>query len=122
MAKILIIEDDLDIADNTVLFLRHKKHTVTHVTSGLDGLEQLRYGKFDLAILDGHLPDMDGFDVCKAYREEGGEVPILMATGRSDAADMQKGKDCGVSSYVVKPYSLMELDKHIGALLPSPTP
>ena len=117
MAKILLVEDDVDIADNAVLFLKFKKHTVLHVTSGLDGLEQLRYGKFDIAILDGHLPDMDGLEVCKTYRDEGGTAPVMMATGRSDAADMQRGTEAGVSAYIVKPYSLTDLEKNIEKLL-----
>ncbi len=119
VAKILLVEDDQDIADNAMLFLKHRKHNVLHVTSGLDGLEQLRYGKFDLAILDGNLPDMDGLDVCKTFREEGGTTPILMATGRSDSSEIQKGKDAGVNAYIIKPYSLADLEQNVGALVPA---
>jgi len=121
MAKILLIEDDIDIAENAVLFLKHRKHNVMHVTSGLDGLEQLRYGKFDLAILDGNLPDMDGVEVCQTYRDEGGKTPILMATGRSDSEEIQKCIDAGVNAYIIKPYSLADLDSNISALAPTPS-
>ena len=117
VAKILLVEDDQDIADNAMLFLKHRKHNVMHVTSGLDGLEQLRYGKFDLAILDGNLPDMDGLDIAKTFREEGGKTPILMATGRSDSAEIQKGKDAGVNAYLIKPYSLADLEQHVSSLV-----
>jgi DNA-binding response OmpR family regulator len=119
MAKILLIEDDVDIADNTILFLEHKKHQVTHVASGMDGLEQMRFGKFDLVILDGHLPDLDGLEVCINYREEGGTMPILMASGRSNSMDQKRGKDAGVNAYVIKPYSLIELETQIDSLLSS---
>jgi len=119
VAKILLVEDDQDIADNAMLFLKHRKHNVLHVTSGLDGLEQLRYGKFDLAILDGNLPDMDGLDVAKTFRDEGGTTPILMATGRSDSSEIQKGKEAGVNAYIIKPYSLADLEQNVGALVPA---
>ena len=117
MARILLIEDDEDIADNTTLFLEIRKHEVTHVASGTDGLEQLRYGNFDLAIMDGNLPDMDGIDVCGKYRADGGKVPVLMTSGRSDPEDQKRGYDAGVSSYIVKPYSLTQLENEIKALL-----
>jgi DNA-binding response OmpR family regulator len=119
MAKILLVEDDLDIADNTILFLEIKNHNVTHVTSGMDGLEQMRFGEFDIVILDGNLPDMDGLEVCSAYREEGGKTPILMATGRSHSSDQKRGVEAGVTAYVVKPYSLNLLQEQIDLLLAS---
>ncbi len=117
MAKILLIEDDEDIADNTILFLELRKHEVMHVCSGVDGLEQIRFGNFDLAIMDGNLPGMDGLEIAKTYRDEGGTTPILMSSGRSHAEDRQRGVEAGVSSYIVKPYSLSELESAINDLL-----
>lgn len=119
MAKILLVEDDEDIADNMVLFLEHNGHHVVQVASGADGLEQMRYGNFDVVLLDGHLPDMDGLEVCRTYRQEGGRTPILMATGRSKSDDLQRGADAGVSAYIVKPFTLSELAAQVNALLQS---
>ena len=122
MAKILLVEDDQDIADNTLLFLEIRKHDVMHVATGTDGLEQLRYGEFDLVLLDGNLPDMDGLEVCRKYRAEGGKVPILMTSGRSNLEDQRKGKDAGISAYLVKPYSLSDLEREVKLLLPAESP
>lgn len=117
MTRILLVEDDDDIADNTIIFLEHKNYEVVHVDSGMDGLEQMRFGSFDLIILDGRLPDMDGLEVCSNYRAEGGTAPILMASGRSNPDDQRRGKAAGVSAYIVKPFSLNELEKQIDDLL-----
>lgn len=119
MAKILLVEDDEDISDNAALFLEHKGHQVTIVDNGADGLEQMRYGNFEIIILDGHLPDMDGLELCNSYREEGGKVPVLMATGRSSSADQQRGQEVGVNGYIVKPYSLEDLLIKINSILSS---
>ncbi|MBX9772487.1 MAG: response regulator [Candidatus Obscuribacterales bacterium] len=117
MARILLIEDDEDIADNTMLFLEIRKHEVVHVGCGTDGLEQLRYGNFDLVLLDGNLPDMDGIDVCTTFRSEGGKLPVLMTSGRSNVEDQKRGIQAGVTSYIVKPYSLNDLEREINTLL-----
>lgn len=119
MAKILLVEDDEDISDNTALFLEHMGHQVCIVDNGTDGLEQMRYGNFDIIILDGHLPDMDGLELANTYREEGGRLPVLMATGRSSAADQQRGQEIGVNGYIVKPYSLEDLLGKVNSILAS---
>lgn len=119
MARILLIEDDPDIADNAIVFLEHKEHDVVHVSKGMDGLEQMRFGEFDLVILDGNLPDMDGLDVCKSYREEGGILPIIMASGRASQQEKRQAASAGANAYIVKPYSLKDLQDEIESLISS---
>lgn len=122
MARILLIEDDEDIADNTILFLEHKTHQVVHVISAADGLEQMRYGSFDLIICDGHLPDMDGLAICKTYRDEGGSVPILMSSGRSNPDDKRRSQEVGITAYIVKPFTLEQLEQSVDSLIAAAKP
>ena len=83
MAKILIVDDDEDLSACMRIVAALYKHVVEMVSSGLEALERLNYEGFDVILLDWHLPDMDGIEVCKEFRATGNKTRIIMLTGRS---------------------------------------
>lgn len=122
MARILLVEDDEFLSETLDSWLSGSGYTVVAVYSGSDGLEQMRYGEFDLVILDGRLPDLDGVEVCRQYRQEGGKCPVLMMTGNTGAGEKEKGLAAGVNEYVRKPFELKIVEEKIKALLAVSTP
>jgi DNA-binding response OmpR family regulator len=115
--RILLVEDNVDIADAVRRMLERERYAVTHVTDGDDGLSHLVDGEYDLAILDLVLPKRDGFAVCAKAREEGTTTPVLMLTARDAVEDRVRGLDCGADDYLVKPFEPPELIARIRALL-----
>ena len=114
--RVLVVEDDADIADVLRRSLRNEGYEVR--TSG-DGVEALDVaaGFFpDLVVLDLGLPRLDGVEVCRRLREEG-DVPILMLTARAETEDRVTGLDSGADDYLVKPFERQELLARIRALL-----
>lgn len=122
MAKLLLVEDDEQLASSIQGSLEAQNYTVETVTSGADGLDRLNFYAYDLAILDWNLPDMEGLDVCRQHRENGGSTPILMLTGRTETDDKVSGLDAGADDYLTKPFSPTELNARIRALLRRPKP
>jgi two-component system response regulator QseB len=120
LAKILFAEDDLDLAGRIEAWLTHDHHAVELVADGLKALENLKYFKYELAILDWGLPGMTGLDVCKQYRASGGNTPILMLTGRDQVDEKSAGLDSGADDYLTKPFHMQELSARIRALLRRP--
>ena len=104
MQKILIIEDDGDIAAIERDYLELNNHHVEIAGDGLVGLERGLHGEFDLILLDLMLPGMDGFAVCRRLREET-DVPILMVTARREDIDKIRGLGLGADDYIEKPFS-----------------
>ena len=119
MSRILIVEDDADIADLIAHLLRKAGHEPEQARTGTDGLARARGGLPDLIVLDVMLPGMDGMQVCRALRQDGAtaRVPILMLTARSEEADRVGGLELGADDYVTKPFSPRELVARVGALL-----
>jgi two-component system, OmpR family, manganese sensing response regulator len=117
MAKILLIEDDLDLADSLITGMRAEKHLVEHSSLGQDGLDRLLLGSYDLAIIDWNLPDLDGVGICHSFREAGGTMPILILTGNTDTIQKTTGLDSGADDYLTKPCQIAELLARIRALL-----
>ncbi|MBX9691425.1 MAG: response regulator transcription factor, partial [Cyanobacteria bacterium] len=117
MAKILIIEDDPMVALALSDFLKSEGHTPEIVYNGADGLEALRHLGFDLAIVDWHLPELEGTEVCSNYRARGGRIPILMLTQKSNVIDKSTGLECGADDYLTKPFDIRELRARVRALL-----
>jgi two-component system catabolic regulation response regulator CreB len=125
-ARILVVEDEPSICENVVYALEADGFTVASATTGSAALEMLqgqRQGQaqdqgqvFDLMILDVGLPDMTGFEVCKAVRKEQG-LPILFLTARSSEVDRVVGLELGGDDYVVKPFSPRELVARVRAIL-----
>ena len=104
MQKILIIEDDGDIAAIERDYLELNNYHVEIAGDGLVGLERGLHGEFDLILLDLMLPGMDGFAVCRRLREET-DVPIFMVTARREDIDKIRGLGLGADDYIEKPFS-----------------
>jgi DNA-binding response OmpR family regulator len=117
MAKILLAEDDPLIAESVVDALQAAGHTMEWVKDGGECAERLRVYQYDLAILDWNMPVSTGVDVCRAYRANGGNLPIIMLTGRDQDFEKVQGLDAGADDYLTKPFSLVELTARIRAVL-----
>lgn len=115
-ARILIVEDEPSICENVVYALEADGFTVSSVGTGRDALAQMKAQEFNLIILDVGLPDMTGFEVCKAIRNTQ-SLPILFLTARSSEVDRVVGLEIGGDDYVVKPFSPRELVARVRAIL-----
>lgn len=120
MAKILLVEDDKNLAILLKMQLEQNKNMVEHAKCGLDAMAYLRTQSFDLIILDWMLPDVQGIEVCKEHRNHGGKTPILMLTARGEIEDKALGLNAGADDYLVKPFHPTELDARVNALLRRP--
>lgn len=117
MAKILIIEDDQEIALSTQDWLIMENHVVDVVHNGAEGLDRLTHYSYDFVILDIDLPELNGFEICKSYRGNGGAAYILMLTGKDNIKDKEKGLDTGADDYLTKPFHPRELSARIRAIM-----
>ncbi len=117
MAKVLLIEDDLVVASTVQDWLESQKHMVEVAESGQDGLQMLCSYGFDVAIIDWELPDLNGVDVVRKFRQHGGLTPIIMLTGRQQIDDKEAGLDSGADDYLTKPFEMRELGARLRALL-----
>ena len=115
--RILIIEDDPEIQEMLKFAFTREGWTLIQVTSGEDGLEQLRKEGADCIILDIMLPGMDGFKTLKKIREENSSVPLIMCTALGEETDIVTGLELGADDYVVKPYSPRVLAARVRAAL-----
>ncbi len=114
--KILIVEDQQDIAD---LLMLHFKDLGAEVTHGRDGHEGMRYAcakTWDLIILDIQLPGPSGLEICRSVRRNQNYVPIILLTSRSSELDRVLGLDVGADDYLTKPFSVLELIARIRAV------
>ena len=114
--KVLIVEDDPNIADLVEIHLKDLGYHLEHAVDGPTGLEKVRHGAFDLVILDLMLPRLDGFEVCKRIRAENTYTPILMLTAKSEEFDQVLGLELGADDYLTKPFSIRELIARIKAI------
>ena len=125
---ILVIEDEPAICAGLCDVLAFHGHAPTGVASGEEGLRRGLGGQYALVLLDVMLPEMNGFDVCRALRAQRPEQMILMLTARGAEADVLEGFRCGADDYVTKPFSVAELMARVEALLrrggsrPKPVP
>jgi two-component system alkaline phosphatase synthesis response regulator PhoP len=117
MERILIVEDDPDIALGLQQDLRLEGYQVEVVGDGLAAIERASSGSFDLILLDVMLPGKDGFAVCRELRRTGLQTPIIVVSARSHEAEKVLGFELGADDYVTKPFSPMELRARIKALL-----
>jgi DNA-binding response OmpR family regulator len=114
--RVLVVEDDGEIADVLRRSLRQEGHEVRTAADSEAALTEARDFVPDVVILDLGLPKLDGVEVCKRLREQG-DVPILILTARSDTEDRVEGLDAGADDYLVKPFERRELLARIRALL-----
>ena len=117
MAKILIVEDEPDIALGLQLDLRDEGHDVQVSSNGEDASRRAREPGWDLILLDVMLPLKDGFEVCRDLRRAKIRTPVLMLTAKAQEAEKVMGLDMGADDYVTKPFSPRELRARIRALL-----
>lgn len=115
MPRVLLVEDEVSIADTLVYALETEHFEVTHVTTAGAALEALNEG-VDFAILDVGLPDMSGFDLCQEIRKSR-SVPILFLTARDSEIDRVLGLELGGDDYVTKPFSPREVCARVRAVL-----
>ena len=117
MNKVLVIEDDAAILRGLADNLVHEGYEVLTAGNGETGYTLQKSHKPDLIILDLMLPRISGLELCRKFRSEGVETPILMLTARSEESDRVLGLDLGADDYVTKPFSLRELMARVRALL-----
>lgn len=115
--RILIVEDELDLANALARGLRQQGYAVDIAVSGEQGWERGEVNEYDLVILDLNLPEMDGLEVCRRLRASKPELLILMLTARSRLEDKVTGLDLGADDYLVKPFHFEELAARIRTLL-----
>ena len=116
MEKILLVEDDRDIAELERDYLELNGFAVDMEANGRKGLARALAEDYDLLILDVMLPELDGLAICKAVREQK-EIPILMVTARKEDIDKIRGLSVGADDYIVKPFSPNELVARVRAHL-----
>jgi two-component system, OmpR family, catabolic regulation response regulator CreB len=116
MAFILIVEDEMSIADTLVFALEGEGFATRWVRVGREAIECVAAGSVLFVILDVGLPDMSGFEVCKAIRRSS-EVPVLFLTARAEEIDRVVGLEIGADDYVVKPFSPREVAARVRAIL-----
>ena len=116
MRKVLIVEDNPDIAKLVSLHLKDLDCEVALAADGLRGLEEARSRRYDLIILDLMLPGMEGLEVCRRLRGETDYTPILMLTAKSSEVDRVVGLEIGADDYLTKPFSIGELIARVKAI------
>jgi two-component system OmpR family response regulator len=114
---VLVIEDEVALADGVARGLRNEGFAVEVVHDGLAGLERARGEDVDAVVLDIMLPGMNGYKVCRNLREEGVTTPILMLTAKSGEYDEAEALDTGADDFLSKPFSFVVLVARIRALL-----
>jgi len=115
--RVLIIEDNPDIAANLGDYLEDHGHTVDFAGDGITGLHLAVVNDFDAIVLDLALPGMDGLELCRKLRAEAGkDTPVLMLTARDRLEDKLAGFDTGADDYLVKPFELQEVQARLKVL------
>jgi two-component system, OmpR family, alkaline phosphatase synthesis response regulator PhoP len=117
MTRILVVEDNPDLAYGLRNNLEIEGYEVDVVDDGVQGLARVRASGPDLIILDLMLPGMDGYRVLRALRDEGRRMPVLILTARGEEADKVRGLRLGADDYVTKPFGVLELLARVEALL-----
>ena len=115
--RILVVEDDPDISHLLEIHLRDNAYRVDVVGNGLDGLERASKRPYQLIVLDLMLPGLGGLELCRRLREQTITVPILMLTARTSEIDRVLGLEMGADDYLTKPFSIMELQARVKAIL-----
>jgi len=115
--RILVVEDNRDIAANLGDYLEDRGHTVDYAADGVTGLHLAVVNDFDAIVLDLNLPGMDGLEVCRKLRQEGRkQTPVLMLTARDTLDNKLEGFESGADDYLVKPFALQEVEARLAVL------
>ena len=115
--RILVVEDQKDIAELIAMHVRDLGHEVDMLHDGRAALDAARSGRYHLVILDVMLPGRDGMDIVRSLRMERDPIPVLMLTARSSELDRVLGLELGADDYLTKPFSIPELQARVKALL-----
>lgn len=114
--KILLVEDDGDIADLLSLHLRDEGFSITHAADGAQGVQLVEQGGWDALILDLMLPGVNGLDICRRARAMTRYTPIIIISARSSELHRVLGLELGADDYLAKPFSMLELVARVKAL------
>jgi DNA-binding response OmpR family regulator len=114
--RILLIEDQRAMAENVWEFLEEHEQVMDHAADGLTGLQLALDNTYDVIVLDIGLPKLDGIELCRRYRRQGGTAPILMLTARDRLEDKLLGFEAGADDYLTKPFELRELAARVQVL------
>lgn len=117
MIKILLIEDDVELAELLKIMLADEGIESKLAFTSQNGLDMLKEGGYDALVLDLGLPDIDGYEVCKQVRENTPDLPIIISSARGEALDKIKGFELGADDYIAKPYQPLELAFRLRAIL-----
>ncbi|EDX84565.1 response regulator receiver domain protein [Synechococcus sp. PCC 7335] len=115
--RLLLIEDDIQLAESLSEALTAEQYIVDVVKDGEAGWSQMQTLDYDLTLMDVTLPYLDGIGLCQRLRSRGHQLPVLMLTARDTSQDKVRGLDAGADAYMVKPFDLSELLAQIRALL-----
>lgn len=122
MTKILLVEDNEDLAQVVRSYLLFEHYEVENVFNGRDGVTRVKTYDYDVIVLDLGLPDLSGLEVLKTLRDSGSRTPVIILTGQNSVEEKEKGLDAGADDYVTKPFHMKELGARIRALLRRPAP
>ena len=111
---VLIVEDEKNIVDILRFNLQREGYQTLEAYDGEVGLNKARSEKPDLILLDVMLPRMNGFEVCRALRQAGDNVPVIILTAREEETDKVLGLEIGADDYITKPFSMRELIARVG--------
>jgi len=114
--KLLLVEDEYRMAQALCEILRQENYVVDHCVDGINGLEALESGIYDIVVLDVMLPGLNGFEIVKHARKTGIRTPILMLTAKAEIDDKVRGLDSGADDYLTKPFAMKEFLARVRAL------
>src|SRR5271170_6671768 len=120
MSKILVVEDNDELADNICIWLKNEQHNVDWVNDGVEAIRYLKAYEYDAIVLDWTLPRMTGIEILKQFRAAGGVTPVIMLTGRREIEDKESGFGAGADDYLTKPFEMRELSLRLKNVLRRP--
>jgi DNA-binding response OmpR family regulator len=120
MAKILLVDDDISLVKSLKRWLELDGHSVEPVHDGADALQMLKNYSYDVVVLDWALPSMEGIEILREFRADGGATPIIFLTGHDDLKSKKDGLNSGADDYLTKPFDAEELGARIRSLLRRP--
>mgnify|MGYP000215205908 CR=1 FL=1 len=116
MIKVLLVEDDIDLATTIVDYLEIESIECDHASNGVMGLNLIQQNHYQMIMLDINMPKMDGLTLCNTLREQGQDIPILMLTARDSLDNKLQGFAAGTDDYLVKPFAMKELVARVQVL------